>query len=74
MVKNVKIDSVAHRSLSIKASELEVLKGDLCSALVTAALAKFTDDEIRQFLRDATTSKTEYRGQGIVRATQPVES
>lgn len=50
MVKNAKIVNTAHRALSIKASQLEVKKGDLCSALIVAALARLTDAEILEAL------------------------
>lgn len=54
MVKNVKLDDEVHRSLSIKAGELTCKKSDLCSALVLAALARMTDEEIRTYLDSVT--------------------
>jgi hypothetical protein len=50
MVKNVKIDDETHRRVSIKAAELQVLKSDLCSCLIRAALLEFGTEKIRNLI------------------------
>lgn len=52
MVKNVKIDDETHRQASMKAAEIQALKGDLCSCLIRAALAEFTTEKIMTLLID----------------------
>lgn len=47
MLKNVKIDEETHRLLSVKAAELSILKGNLCSVLIRAAIEKLDDDTIK---------------------------
>lgn len=50
MVRNVKIDDETHKKLSIRASELVLLKGDLASALIEAALEKLPPETVAEYV------------------------
>jgi Kef-type K+ transport system membrane component KefB len=54
MLKNVKIDPSVHRRLSMKAATLGAQKGELCDALLTAALDHLTDEQILTLLSGVT--------------------
>lgn len=51
MVRNVKIDDETHKKLSIRASELVLLKGDLASALIEAALENLPPETVVEYIR-----------------------
>jgi hypothetical protein len=50
MVKNVKIEEQAHKSLRIRAAELECQIGDLCSLLVVVSLEEHDNEELKKLL------------------------
>ena len=58
MLKNVKIAESVHRLMSIRASQMGIYRGDLCTALLLAALEELDESTIRKYL-----AKTEYPNQ-----------
>lgn len=56
MLKNVKISPSVHHRLSLKAVMLGAQKGELCDALLTAALDHLTDQQVLALLSGVTSN------------------